>query len=76
MVKLQTVPSVPFGNKGIIKEVDHFKYLGAYCSRDGSITKVVNNRKSKASEAFRELSAVREDRYINLDTKMHMCCPP
>ena len=68
--QVATVPSVPLGNEGTIKVVDHFKYLGAYCSGDGSITKEFNHRIGKASGAFRELHAVWKDRYINLDTKM------
>ena len=70
--QVATVPSVPLGNEGTIKVVDHFKYLGAYCSGDGSITKEFNHRIGKASGAFRELHAVWKDRYINLDTKMKL----
>ena len=32
----KATPAVPLGNEGIIKVVDHFKYLGAYSSADGS----------------------------------------
>jgi hypothetical protein len=46
-------PSMPLGDDGIIKVVDHFKYLGAYCSADGSNTKELNSRIGKASAAFR-----------------------
>ena len=35
----KTTPAVPLGNEGIIKVVDHFKYLGAYSSADGSNAK-------------------------------------
>ena len=38
-----TVPSVPLGNEGTIKVEDHIKYLGVYCSGDGSITKEFNH---------------------------------
>ena len=38
-VNLTTAPSVPFGKEGIIKGVDHFKYLGDYCSANGTNTK-------------------------------------
>ena len=61
---------VPLGNEGLIKVVDHFKYLGAYCSADGTNTKELNNRIGRASAAFRELDKVWKDRNINLDTKM------
>ena len=32
-------PNVPLGNEGLIKVVDHFKYLGAFCSADGTNVK-------------------------------------
>ena len=51
-------PIVPLGNEGHIKVVQHFKYLGAYCSSDGSNTKELNNRIGRASAAFRELEKV------------------
>ena len=35
----KSAPAVPLGNEGIIKVVDHFKYLGAYCSTDGTNAK-------------------------------------
>ena len=38
-VNLTTAPSVPFGKEGIIKVVDHFKYLGDYYSADGTTIK-------------------------------------
>ena len=63
-------PVVPLGDEGNIKVVDHFKYLGAYCSADGSNTKELNNRIGKASAAFRELDKVWKDRNIRLNTKM------
>ena len=63
-------PVVPLGDEGNIKVVDHFKYLGAYCSADGSNTKELNNRIGKASAAFRELDKVWKDRNISLNTKM------
>ena len=63
-------PTVPLGDEGIIKVVDHFKYLGAYCSADGSNIKELNNRIGKASAAFRELDKVWKDRNISLNTKM------
>ena len=50
--------------------MDHFKYLGAYCSANGTNIKELNNRIGKASGAFRELDKVWRDRNINLDTKM------
>ncbi|XP_072018451.1 uncharacterized protein [Amphiura filiformis] len=70
-----TKPAVPLGNEGLIKVVDHFKYLGAqYCSDDGSNTKELNNRISyrigRATGAFRELDKVWKDRNINLETKL------
>ena len=63
-------PVVPFGNEGITSVVDHFKYLGAFCSGDGTNTKELNNRIGKASAAFRELDKIWKDCNINLDTKM------
>ena len=33
-------PMVPLGNEGIIEVVDHLKYLGAFCSADGTNVKV------------------------------------
>ena len=53
----KTVPSIPLGNEGITKVVDHFKYLGAYCSADGTNAKELNHRLGKASGTFRELDA-------------------
>ena len=63
-------PTVPLGDEGIIKVVDHFKYLGAYCSADGSNIKELNNRIGKASAAFRELDQVWKDGNISLNTNM------
>ena len=63
-------PAVPLGNEGIIKVVDHLKYLGAYSSADGSNAKEINHRIGKASSTFRELDMVWKDRYINLSTKL------
>ena len=34
-----STPIVPLGNEGNIKVVEHFKYLGAFCSADGTIGK-------------------------------------
>ena len=65
-----TPPTVPLGDEGNIKVVQHFKYLGAYCSADGTNTKELNHRVGKAAGAFRELDMVWKDRYINLNTKM------
>ena len=65
-------PVVPLGDEGNFKVVDHFKYLGAYCSADGSNTKELNNRIGKASAAFRELDKVWKDRNISLTTKMKL----
>ena len=71
----RTTPAVPLGNEGIIKVVDHFKYLGAYSTADGSNAKEINHRIGKASGTFRELDMVWKDRCINLSTKMkfYMC---
>ena len=63
-------PVVPLGDEDNIKVVDHFKYLGAYCSADGSNTKELNNRIGKASAAFRELDNVWKDLNISITTKM------
>ena len=63
-------PTVPLGNEGLIKVVDHFKYLGAFCSANGTNVKEMNSRTGKASAAFRELDKVWRDRNINLDTKL------
>ena len=65
-------PAVPLGNEGIIKVVDHLKYLGAYSSADGSNAKEINHRIGEASGTFRELDMAWKDRYIkfNLSTKM------
>ncbi|XP_072039784.1 uncharacterized protein [Amphiura filiformis] len=65
-----TKPAVHLGNEGLIKVVDHFKYLSAYCSADGSNVKELNNRIGKATGAFRELDKVWKDRNINLETKL------
>ena len=65
-------PSVPLGNEGTIKVVDHFKYLGAYCSADGTNTKELNCRIGKAAGAFKELNTIWKDRYISLPTKMQI----
>ena len=61
---------VPLGNKGLIKVVDCFKYLGAFCSADGTNVKELNGRIGKASAAFSELKKVWQDRNINLDTNI------
>ena len=66
----KTTPAVPLANEGIIKVVDHFKYLGAYSSADGFNAKEINHRKGKASGTFRELDMVWKDRYINLSTNL------
>ena len=66
----KTTPAVPLGNEGIVKVVDHFKYLGAYSSADGSNAKEINHRIGKASGTFRELDLVWKDRYISLSTKL------
>ena len=64
------VPTVPMGDEGNIKVVEHFKYLGAFCSTNGTNVKELNHRLGKAAGAFRELDKVWKDRYINLDTKI------
>ncbi|XP_072019669.1 uncharacterized protein [Amphiura filiformis] len=64
-----TKSAVPLGNEGLIKVVDHFKYLGAYCRADGSNVKELNSRIGRATGAFRELDKVWKDRNINLETK-------
>ncbi|XP_072039365.1 uncharacterized protein [Amphiura filiformis] len=69
---LNSAPSVQMGDEGLIKVVDHFKYLGAYCSADGSNVKELNHMIGKAPGAFKELEKVWKDRYINLDTKMKL----
>ena len=46
---------VPMGDEGLIKVVDHFKYLGAYCSADGSNAKELNHRIGKASVLLKNL---------------------
>ena len=66
----KTTPAVPLGNEGIIKVIDHLKYLGAYSSADGSNAKEINHRIGKASGTFRELDMMWKDRYINLSTKL------
>ena len=48
----------PLGNEGHIKVVDHFKYLGAFCSADGTNTKELNNRIDDPSAGFRELDKI------------------
>ena len=65
----KTVPAVPLGNEEIIKVVDNFKYLRAYCSADGTNAKELNHRLGKASGTFKELDAVWKNRYINSSTK-------
>ena len=65
-----TNPIVPLGNEGLIKAVDHSKYLEAFCSANGTNVKKLNNKIGRASAAFRELDKVWSDRNINLDTKM------
>ena len=52
--------------------VDHFKYLGAYCSADGTNMKELNCRIGKAAGAFKELNTIWKDRYISLPTKMQI----
>ena len=63
-------PIFPVGNEGLIKVVDHFKYLGAFCSAGGTNVKELNSRIGKTSAAFRELDKVWRDRNINLDTNV------
>ncbi|XP_072048927.1 uncharacterized protein [Amphiura filiformis] len=55
-------PSVPMGDEGLTKVVDHFKYLEAYFSADGSNAKELNHRIGKASDAFKELEKVETPR--------------
>ena len=63
-------PIDPPGDEGLIKVVDHFQYLGAFCSANGTNVKELNSRTGKASAAFRELEKVWRDRNISLDTKL------
>ena len=42
----------------LIKVVDHFKFLGAFCNSDGLNVKELNSRIGRASAAFRELDKV------------------
>ena len=70
-VPSKKVPAIPLGNEGTIKVVDHFKYLGAYCSADDTNTKELNHRLGKASGTFRELDIVWKDRYISLSTEIN-----
>ena len=53
-----------------VVQLQHFKYLGAYCSSDGSNAKELNNKIGRASAAFRELDKVWRDLSINVDTKI------
>ena len=62
--------TVPLGDEGNIKVVDHFKYMGAYSNSDGNNTKELNYRTGKATGVFKELDKVWKNRYINLQTKM------
>ena len=61
-----STPIVPLGNEGNIKVVEHFKYLAAFCSADGTIGKELNNRIGRAAGSFRELEKIWKDRYLNL----------
>ena len=61
-----------FGDEGDIRVLEYFKYLGAYCSADGTITKELNYRTGMAAGAFRELDSIWKDRYISLLTKMQI----
>ena len=63
-------PTVPLGNEGLIKVVDHFKYLGAFYSANVTNVKELNRRTGKASTAFRGLDKAWRDCNINLDTKL------
>ena len=58
--------------KGIyIKVVDHFNYLDAYSSSDGTNTKeLLSYRLGKVAGIFRELDKIWKNRCINLPTKM------
>ena len=52
--------------------VEHFKYLGAISSADGTNLKELNDRIGKVTEAFRELEKVwkdQKDQPLNLDIK-------
>ena len=65
----------PLGNEGNIKvviAVEHFKYLGAFFSADGTNIKELNNRIGKAAGAFRELEKVWKDHHLNLDIKVEV----
>ena len=46
---------IALGDESLIMVVDHFKYLGAYCSADGTNSNEMNNRIDKAMAAFREV---------------------
>ena len=48
-------PIFPLGNEGNIKVVEHFMYLGAFSSTDGTNVKELNNRIGKAAGTFRRV---------------------
>ena len=58
-------PIVLLGNEGLIKVVDNFKYLAAFCSANGTNFKELNSRIGRASAALRELYKVWRDCNIN-----------
>ena len=53
--------------------VEHFTYLGAYCSTDGTITKELNYRKGKVAGAFREHDSIWKDWYTVFLRKCITC---
>ena len=63
-------PIVTFGNEGLMKVVDHFKYLGACRSANGTNVKELNSRIGRALAVFKELDMMWRTRNINLDTTM------
>ena len=44
--------SIDFGARGVVKEVNEFKYLGSLITNDGSMTKEITARIAKAGGVF------------------------
>lgn len=71
-VMIINAPSKEIHSKGkVIKEVEHFKYLGSNIQSNGCIDKEINQRLFNASQAFQKLyHRVWKRHEINLKTKL------
>lgn len=65
-----TQGQLQLNNGNSVEVVEHFKYLGSTCCRNGSVDKEVNVRIARAAEVFKTLEVLWKDHSISLATKM------